>query len=60
MREAAGLLYRNAQKIVRLDEPLRRKAAYVAELVQMVWYYVIDFSQAASTAERRRGAARTA
>lgn len=60
VREAAGLLYRNAQKIMHLDEPPRRKAAYVAELVQMVWFYVIDFSQAGSTAERRRGGTRTA
>jgi hypothetical protein len=47
-------------KILRLDEPIRRKLAYVAELLQMVWYYVIDFSQAGSTAERRRDDARTA
>ena len=59
-REAAGLLYRNVQKILRLDEPLRRKAAYVVELVQMVWFYLLDFSQAGSTAERRRGGTRTA
>jgi rhamnosyltransferase len=60
LREAAGLLYRNTQKIVRLDEPLTRKAAHLAELVQMVWYYVIDFSQAGSTAERRREGTRPA
>jgi hypothetical protein len=55
LREAAGLLYRNLQKISRLDEPVRRKPAHVVELVQMVWFYVIDFTQAGSTAERRRG-----
>jgi GT2 family glycosyltransferase len=60
LREAAGLLYRNLQKISRLDEPVRRKPAYVAELVQMVWFYVIDFAQAGSTAERRRGGTRPA
>jgi rhamnosyltransferase len=60
LREAAGLLYRNLQKIARLDEPLRRKVAYVAELVQMVWFYVIDFTQAGSTAERRRDGTRPA
>jgi rhamnosyltransferase len=60
IREAGGLLYRNGQKILRLDEPRSRKLVYLAELVQMVWYYVIDFSRAGSTAERRRDDARPA
>jgi rhamnosyltransferase len=54
LREAAALLYHDGRVILRLDEPVRRKLAYFGELLQMIFYYVIDFSQAGSTAERRR------
>jgi hypothetical protein len=54
LREAAGYLRRDAQSIFTLDDPVRRKLAYLAELVRTVWFYVIDFSRAGTTAERRR------
>jgi GT2 family glycosyltransferase len=54
LREAAGILFRDSRKIRGLDEPVVRKLAYVADLVRMVFYYVIDFSRAGTTAERRR------
>jgi GT2 family glycosyltransferase len=54
VREAAGLLFRESRKIVSLDEPLRRKPAYLADLTRVVFYYVVDFSRAGTTAERRR------
>jgi rhamnosyltransferase len=57
LREAARLLYKDAGRILRLDEPVRRKFAHLAELMQMVSYYVLDFTRAGSIAEhRRRGA----
>jgi glycosyltransferase involved in cell wall biosynthesis len=56
LREAAGILFRDGKKILGLDEPLRRKARYLAELVKMVCYYVLDFSRSGTTAERRRAA----
>jgi rhamnosyltransferase len=54
LREAAGYLRRDARSIFTLDDPLGRKLAYLAELVRTVWFYVIDFSRAGTTAERRR------
>jgi rhamnosyltransferase len=54
LREAAGYLRRDARWIFTLDDPLRRKLAYLAELVGTVWFYVVDFSRAGTTAERRR------
>jgi rhamnosyltransferase len=60
LREGAGLLVRNAAAIMRLEEPLARKLGYLAGLVKMVFYYVVDFAQAGSTAERRREDARLA
>jgi GT2 family glycosyltransferase len=54
LREAAGYLWRDARSIFALQDPLRRKLAYLAELVRAVWFYVIDFSRAGTTAERRR------
>jgi rhamnosyltransferase len=53
-REAARLLVRDAGAIVTLDESGRRKLAYLRELVQMVSYYVMDFTRAGSIAEHRR------
>lgn len=53
-REAARLLVRDAGAIVRLDEPIRRKLIHFGELVQMVSYYVLDFTRAGSIAEHRR------
>ena len=54
IRQAAGLLARNAMSIARLDEPLRRKPSYLADLLRMVWFYVVDFDRSGTTAERRR------
>lgn len=54
LREAAGLLYRDGSSIVALDESPRRKAVHLADLLCMVGYYVVDFSRAGTTAERRR------
>jgi rhamnosyltransferase len=54
LREALALLYHDGRVILGLDEPFRRKLAYLGELVLMIFYYLIDFSQAGSTAERRR------
>ena len=54
LREAGGYLRRDARSIFTLDDPLRRKLAYLAELVGTVWFYVIDFSRGGTTAERRR------
>jgi GT2 family glycosyltransferase len=54
IRQAAGLLARNAISIARLDEPWRRKPRHLAELLHMVWFYVVDFDRSGTTAERRR------
>ena len=54
VREAAGMLFRDGTKILGLDEPVRRKLVYLADLVRMACYYVVDFSRAGTTAERRR------
>lgn len=54
LREAAGFFRRDARAIFRLDDPLRRKLAYLAELAATVSFYVIDFSRSGTTAERRR------
>jgi glycosyltransferase involved in cell wall biosynthesis len=54
LREGAGLLFLNTRKILGLDEPARRKVAYLADLVRMVGYYILDFSRSGTTAERRR------
>jgi glycosyltransferase involved in cell wall biosynthesis len=54
VREAVGLLVRDGRKILGLDEPLRRKVAYLADLLLVVCYYVLDFTRAGTTAERRR------
>jgi GT2 family glycosyltransferase len=54
IREAAGLLFRESRKILALDEPLRRKPGYLADLLLVGCYYVVDFSRAGTTAERRR------
>jgi GT2 family glycosyltransferase len=55
MREAGGLFARDARWILGLDEPLRRKVAHLRDLMLVAFYYVLDFSQAGTTAERRRG-----
>jgi rhamnosyltransferase len=60
VREAAGMLVRDGRKILGLDEPLRRKAAYLADLALMAGYYVVDYSRAGTIAERRREDARSA
>lgn len=54
LRDAAGLLFRDSRSILKLDEPFRRKLAYLFELVLTVVYYVVDFSRSGTTAERRR------
>ena len=53
-REAARLLYRDSSSIMSLEDPPRRKLAHLGELARMVGYYVVDFSRAGTTAERRR------
>lgn len=54
LREAAGFFSRDARAILALDEPARHKLAYLVELLNVVRYYVTDFSQSGTTAERRR------
>jgi rhamnosyltransferase len=54
IRQAIGLLARNAGTIARLDEPLRQKPGYLADLLRMVWFYAVDFDRSGTTAERRR------
>jgi rhamnosyltransferase len=54
VREAASFFARDSAKIIALDEPVRRKAAYLADLLQTVTYYAVDFSRSGTTAERRR------
>ena len=54
IRQAAGLLVRNAVSIAKLNEPVRRKRSYLADLLRMVWFYVVDFDRSGTTAERRR------
>ena len=54
----AGLLYRDSRSIVALEEPLRRKLEYVAELMPTVFYYVVDYPRAGTTAEHRRNESR--
>ena len=54
LRDGAGLVYRNGRSIMGLDEPLLRRAIYFRDLLRMAWFYVIDFSQSGSIAERRR------
>lgn len=53
-REAAGLVARDSRAVLGLEEPLGRKLAYVGDVVQVAWYYVLDFSRSGTTAERRR------
>jgi glycosyltransferase involved in cell wall biosynthesis len=53
-REALGMLVRDSRKIFTLEESLSRKRHYLAELLRMVAYYVIDFSRSGTTAERRQ------
>lgn len=53
LREALGLVFRESLKVIALDEPVRRKRRYLVELLQMAGYYVLDFSKAGTTAERR-------
>jgi rhamnosyltransferase len=54
LREAAALLYHDGRVILGLDEPFRRKLTHLGELLQMIFYYLVDFSKTGSTAERRR------
>jgi rhamnosyltransferase len=54
IRQAAGLFARNAISIARLDERFRRKPRYLADLLRMVWFYVVDFDRSGTTAERRQ------
>lgn len=54
VRDAAGLFYRDSRSIAVLDEPVRRKLAYMGELARTAYYYVTDFPQSGTTAERRR------
>ena len=54
LREAAAFYRRDARSILGLEEPIRRRLAYLTELSATVVYYLADFSKAGSTAERRR------
>ena len=54
LREGAGLLVHNGRSIMRLPEPFARKLAHFGEMLRMVRYYVQDYAQGGSTAERRR------
>jgi glycosyltransferase involved in cell wall biosynthesis len=54
LREAAGLLYRDGSAILALKESPWRKAAHLADLLCMVFFYVKDFTSVGTTAERRR------
>lgn len=54
VREAGGILRRDARKIMGLEESVPCKLAYLVELFQMVCYFVVDFSRSGTTAERRR------
>ena len=54
VREAGGLVFRNSKAILSLDEPFRRKLVHLGYLLRVAWYYVLDFSRAGTTAERRR------
>ncbi|HET8757046.1 MAG TPA: glycosyltransferase family A protein [Solirubrobacteraceae bacterium] len=60
LREAAAYLRRDATAIARLDAPVRRKVAYLGDVLAMVAYYVADFSRRGTTAERRREDVRAA
>jgi glycosyltransferase involved in cell wall biosynthesis len=60
LREAAAYLRRDAKAIAGLDVPVRRKLAYLGNLLAMVAYYVVDFSRRGTTAERRREDVRAA
>ena len=53
LRDALGLVYRDARAIIGLDEPLRRKSRFLFELGCTAYYYVVDFSRSGTTAERR-------
>jgi rhamnosyltransferase len=55
LREAAGLTVRDTRSVLGLDAPVRRKAAHLADVLRVSLYYVLDFSRAGTTAERRRG-----
>jgi glycosyltransferase involved in cell wall biosynthesis len=52
--DAGRYLRRYAIGIAGLDEPPRRKAVLLGDVVRMAGYYVRDFGQAGTTAERRR------
>lgn len=57
VREAVGFLLRDSRKILGLDDPWWRKVGFLADLLRMVCYYIVDFSRFGTTAERRRGTA---
>lgn len=57
LRDAGGLVVRDSRKILALDEPARRKLAYLAELLRVAFYYVMDYSSRGTTAEHLRGEA---
>lgn len=59
LREASGLVFRDARAILGLHEPIRAKASYLVELLATGLYYVVDFSRSGTTAERRRAEERT-
>ena len=54
LREAAGLVFRDAKIIRSLDESRKRKLGHLRGLLQTAFYYVRDFSKTGSTAQLRR------
>ena len=42
--KAPACSYRNARAVLALDEPCATALATSPDLVEMVWYYVVDFS----------------
>jgi rhamnosyltransferase len=55
LREAAGFTYRDSRTVLSLEQPIGRKLRYLGEVLSMAFFYVVDFSRAGSTAERRSG-----
>jgi rhamnosyltransferase len=55
LREPLGLVRRDARTVLGLDQPVTRKLRYLGDVLTTAFFYVLDFSRAGSTAERRRG-----
>ncbi len=54
LREALGLVVRDTRRIIALEGPTAgKKLSHIAALLQLAWFYVLDFSRSGTTAERR-------